>query len=56
MAVAADHHHAGAHEPLFVHEDVLDALIRVVGPIEGVDSEMTAVGFECFRLNELAWL
>lgn len=46
VAVAADHGHTRAYEPLLVHEHVLDALRRVVGAVEGLDAEVAAVLFQ----------
>ena len=52
VAVAANHHHPRADKPLFVHQYVLNALVRIVGTVKGVDAEMPAVGFERFGLPE----
>ena len=52
VTVAADDDHAGTHQSLLGHHDVLDALMWVVRAVEGVDAVAAAVGLERFGLTQ----
>ena len=51
VAVTADHDHARAHQPLLIHQHMLDTLMRVVRAIEGLDAELAAVLAKLRRLT-----
>ena len=56
VAVAADDDHAGAHEALFVHQNMFNALIGVVGTVEGGNAVFPAVLFEGLGLDEACFV
>ena len=56
MAVAADHNHAGAHEPLLLHHDVFNSLKWAVRSVESSNTEAPAISFERLCLNERGFI
>ena len=56
VAVPADDDHAGTNEPLFVHQNMFDALIGVVGAIEGGNAVFSAVLFKGLGLDEACFV
>ena len=43
VTVAANHHHTGTHQTLFVHQYVFNALRRIIGTVERRNAEVTAI-------------
>ena len=52
VTIAADDDHPGPDESEFVHNDMFDALVGIVGSVERVDAKSPAVRLKRLRLPE----